>query len=305
MKYLPFLLCIFMLSCTSKHVTQNWTDKTLPPPPQMANVSGQRSLASDEEYLGRAYSSYFGDQNYVGRLEKVRKLVGELHSLMEIKGHPRKQILKKFQTDLDQQIKLLGSLESADQNGLTLSWLPKEGTYQYGAKIRALRAVKESSDTMALLEAYIFSLKVLEDTNNPYALNFYYNLMRKGLAALGDDLQKLGLEKSQDSIPAKVSYGGYLASVARANLHKVFPERSDRPLQNRINLTLRKLQQVRTAVEAQSMAASPEVKYATSILMNADYFGSSDIEGSRDDMETKLSTYFNLEMIKYLYGRMN
>lgn len=300
MKYFVFLMGVFLFSCSSKQIASNF-DLDLPQPPVVQNAESQRRLASEEEYLGTSYEKFFGDQNYIGRLHKLRKLVRQLHFLMEEKGHPRKRILKKFQDDLDQQIAFLERLET-DQNVTLKSWLPAEKTYQYGAKIRTLQAVKNSSDVMARLEAYLASTKVMEDST--YDQNFYYNLMRKGLKAMADDLAKVNT-KGADALSAHLSYANYLSSVARAQLHTVFPNKSSKVVETRLNATFRQIQQVRSVAQAKSLVNSPEVVYASQILANADYTSSSDIEGSRDDMDKKIATYFGLEMIKYLYGQLN
>ena len=301
MKYHILFICVVLCACSSKQVDQTST-ADLPQPPPMQSNPNQRQIASDEAYLGNSYNSYFADENYLARLEKMRKLVRQLHVLMEEKGHPRKKILKKFQNDLDRQISFLDKLE-IDKSKLIKGWLPKENTYQYSAKIRALGMIQDSGNVMAQLETYLSSTKVLDEDN--FEQNFYYSLLRKALRALSEDLQKRESPSSAGIFKAQLSYADYISSNARRDLRKVFSDRKDRATEKRVNAFFRRLQQVRSEPEAKSLLASSEMNFAHLALQNADYTQSSDIEGARDDMDTKITTYFGLEMIKYLYGQLN
>jgi len=298
MKYLALLLSLTLFACGSKPTATNNYGADFPQPQY-----GDRQIASDEAYLGKSYLTFFESKNYIVRLERIRMLAKRLHSLMEEKGHPRARLIQKFQDDLDKQIAYLKKLEDLqNQPGkdLPISWLPQKDTYQYGAKIRALHAVKNSSEVMAQLESYLSATKVMEDGS--YDQNFYYDVMRKALSQLGKSLQEIEGDKGQDLLAAKLSYADYLAGVARNHLHKAI---ESRPLEKKLRATFKELQRVRNAQDAKAILASKEVAEATMILRNSDYSNSSDIEGARDDMDTKIATYFSLEMIKYLYGGLN
>lgn len=299
MKYLALLmLCLTLFACGSKQVASNTFGTDFPKPPQ-----GERQVASDRAYSEKTYLTFFESRNYIVRIERIRMLAKHLGSLMEDKGHPRKKLLQKFQDDLDKQISYLKKLEGSDvdpSKQLPISWLPQKDTYQYGAKIRALHAVKNSSAVMAQLEGYLAATQVMEDTT--FDQNFFYGLMRKALSDLGKNLQELEGEKGSDLLVAKLSYADFLAGIARRNLHKAV---ESRPVEKRLRATFKELQRVRNAQDAKAVLGSSGVAEATMVLKNSDYSSSSDIEGSRDDMETKIATYFSLEMIKYLYGGLN
>lgn len=313
MKYLLFLFCLGLFSCSSKQVGSNRPEFDIPHPQSEQNTSNQRATASDENYLKNSYERFFEGKNdkgqsdaavdYITRLQQVRKLTRFLNFLMETKGHPRKRLMQKFQDDLDKQIAYLSKLETeSPTKNLPDSWLPKKDSYQYGAKIRALQAVVNSSAVMNLLEDYLSSIKVLEDDSMDQ--NFYYGLMRRGLKVLGRELERVDGEKGKDLVATKLSYGEYLASVALVYLHKALDEKS-RFHESRIKAALKDLQKARKAEKAKYVVDSPEFKFASLILMNVDYAGSSDIEGIRADMDTKIATYFGLEMIKHLYAGLN
>jgi len=308
MKYFALLLGFCLFACSSKQVaSHNNVLLDVPPPPAQGSDS-QRKLASDEEYSTGAYNKFFGERNYIERLQQMGKLVNLLQSIMEDKGHPRKRLLQKFKDDLEKEIAFLLKQEEAqgkpvDLKGLPKNWLPLANSLQYGAKLRSLQAVLSSSEVMAQLESYLSATKVMEDGN--YDQNFYYGLLRKSLTQLNEELKTADGNKVINLFHAQSSYGDFLASVARTNLHRVFKDKSYRPIEKRLKQTFRQIQRVRTPDDAKAMMASAEVTYASSVLLNADYFGSSDIEGSRDDMDLKMATYFSLEMIKYLYGHVN
>ncbi len=298
MKYLSLLFCLTLFACGSKQVATNLYGVDLPQPQY-----GDRQIASDEAYSEKSYIAFFENRNYVVRLERIRMLAKHLGSLMEEKGQPRKRLLQKFQEDLDKQINYIKKLEdltAQPEKKLPINWLPQKDTYQYGAKIRALHAVKNSSEVMFQLEAYLASTQVIEDSG--YDQNFFYGLMRRALSQLGKSLQEIEGDKGQDLLAAKLSYADYFAGVARMNLHKAI---DSRPIERKVRATLRELQRVRSAQDAKAILVSRDFAEASSVLRNSDYSKSSDIEGSRDDMDTKITTYFSLEMIKYLYGGLN
>lgn len=308
MKYFALLLGFCLFACSSKQVASNNVFIDIPQPPSVRHSESRRQLASDEEYLGSSYNSFYGNRNYIERLQQTGKLVRLLQSIMEEKGHPRKRLLEKFKDDLDKEIVFLLKQEDAIGKPLNLqalpkTWLPQANSLQYGAKLRSLQAVLSSSEVMARLESYLSATKVMEDGN--YEQNFYYGLLRKALAQLNDELKKVDGNKVIDLFHAQSSYGDFLASVARSHLHHIFRDKSSRPVEKRLKQTFRQIQRVRTPEDAKTIMASAEVTYASSVLLSADYSGSSDIEGSRDDMDTKMATYFSLEMIKYLYGNLN
>lgn len=302
MKYFVILLCVYLFSCSSGPVAPYAVDKDIPQPPQVQNLNSQRSLASNEEYSDSSYQKFFGEYNYVERLHRVRRLANLTQSIMEDKGHPRKRLLKKFQEDLDKQIALLEKVET-DKDNTAASWLPKLNSYQYGAKVRAVQAVKNSADVMNQLDSYLSSTKVMEDSSSDQ--NFYLGLLRKAVKAMGDELQQRDGVKASVLLPTQLSYGHYLSSVARAHLHKVFSDKKSRQLKEEVNGAFKKIQAVRNAPEAKAIVKSREIMNAYFALQMADYSNSSDIEGSRDDMDTKMATYFSLGMIKYLYGQLN
>lgn len=313
MKYLLLLFLIGLFSCSSKPLTSNSPELDVPQPLSVQNASGQRATASDEEYLRNSYERFFEGKNdkgqsdvtvdYITRLQQVRKLTRFLNFLMETKGHPRKRLIQKFQDDLDKQIAYLNKLEKeSPTQGLLHSWLPKKDSYQYGAKIRALQAVVNSSVVMTQLEAYLESTKVLEDDSIDQ--NFYYGLMRKGLGVLNRELERVDGEKGKDLVATKLSYGEYFASVALLHLHKALDAKS-RFHEKKIRAALKDLQKARRVEKAKQAVDSPEFKFASLVLMNAEYSESSDIEGIRADMDTKIATYFSLEMIKHLYVGLN
>lgn len=298
MKYLAILFCLSLFACGSKQVVTNNFGVELPQPQY-----GERQIASDETYLGKSFLTFFESQNYIVRMERVRMLAKHLHSLMEEKGHPRKRLLQKFQLDLEHQISYLKKLEDLQaQPGkiLPIAWIPPKDTYQFGAKVRALHAVRNSGEVMGQLDSYLASTKVMEDIS--FEQNFFYDLMKKALSQLGKSLQEIDGNKGQDLVAAKLSYADFFAGVARSHLHKAI---DSRPLEKKVRATFKELQRVRTAQDAKSILASKDVLEATSVLKNADYSNSSDIEGSRDDMDVKIATYFSLEMIKHLYSGLN
>lgn len=298
MKYFALLLGLMLSACGSKQLASNIYGADFPTPPQ-----GDRQLASDEEYLGKSYLTFFESKNYIVRLERMRMLAKQLYSSMEEKGNPRKRLLQKFQDDLEKQISYLKKLEGLDaQPGkeLPISWLPQKDTYQYGAKLRALHAVKNSSEVMIQLETYLAATKVMEGIS--YEQNFFYDLMRKALSQLGKSLQGVDGDKGRDLLNAKLSYADFFAGVARMHLHKAI---ESRPLEKKLRATFKELQRVRNAQEARVILTSNDIAEATKVLKYSDYANSSDIEGARDDMDTKIATYFSLEMIKYLYGGLN
>ena len=299
MKYLALLLLgLTLFACGSKQVALNTYGADFPQPQY-----GDRQMASDEDYLGKSYLTFFESKNYIVRLERIRMLVKRLYSLTEEKGHSRKRLLQKFQDDLEKQIsylKKLEDLEAQPGKALPIGWLPQKDTYQYGAKIRALHAIKNSSEVLTQLESYLTATKVMEDST--YDQNFFYGLVRKALSQLGKNLQEIEGDKGQDLLSAKLSYADFLAGVARMHLHKVG---ESRPVEKKLRATFKELQRVRNIQDAKAILASKDVAEATMILKNSDYTSSSDIEGSRDDMDTKIATYFSLEMIKYLYGGLN
>lgn len=300
MKLISLVLCLFLVSCGSKQIVAKNSEQALPMPLQT-----QRQLASEEEeeYLGKAFVSYFETQNYVARVERIYALTKHLHSLMDRKGHPRKGLLQKFQDDLEKKIGYLKELEGTDRDrsqSLPIGWLPTKGTEQYGAKIQALNEVSNSGTVMMQLERYLDSTKVMEDVD--YEQNFFYGLMTKALAQLGKNLQSVNGALGPDLMASKLSYADFFASLASKNLYKVIHNKAT---EKKIKSVLKNVNRVRTVQEAASFLTNRDVIEAESILRNADVINSSDIEGVHDDMETKITTYFSLAMIKHLYSGLN
>jgi hypothetical protein len=300
MKYLSLFLCLVLFACGSKPVNPDADLANLPKPPPTQNPLSQRKLASDEEYIGQSYEKYFLEKNYIDRLKMVRSIIRQLHIDMEEKGRARQNILRKFQTDLDKQIALLQKVET-NPSSLKPGWLPDPNSYQYGAKMRALEEIKFSSEVMFQLESYLSATKVMDDDFE----NFYYRYMRKALIALAEDLKGREEPSKDGLLQAQLSYSDYLASMARSRLHRVFDDKKSRPVVKRLNAFFRQIQAAHNGSEAKAIGVSSEMGYARNVLATADYSNSADIEGSRDDMDNKISTYFGLEMIRYIYGQMN
>jgi hypothetical protein len=305
MKYLMLALFTFNLfSCVSSSIA-TFSDNEFGLPPEFKSKIESRQIASDdkefEQYLTETYTSYFEKETSVKRLLKIKMLAHQLHLNMEDKGHSRKRILEKFNADLKKQIEIIQNLESGQENSL-VSWLPDPKSPQYSKKILALQSIKYSAYVMGQLETYLAATKVMEN-DRFYFQTSHYGLLQRALKALAKELDSVpvvpeGLQQSQ------FSYASFLSSVARNNLYKVFNQKQKKQ-QMRVDTFFKEIQLVNDSSEAKKLMNSNEMTFARSFLANKEYSGSSEIDGYRDDMDTKISTYFGLEMIRYLYDQLN
>jgi hypothetical protein len=289
------VLPIFIFSCTNLAVKS-----VVPQPPQVNSNMTQRQIASEEEdFYVKSYANFFYQENYLGRLKKIRVLAHQLHTLMNEKGHPRKRILEKFQMDLDKNLAYLSGL---DENISVKDWLPEATTRDYSKKLAALIRVSQSADVMAQLESYLASTKVMED--DTYEVNSFYTLMRKALRELKESLVARTGNSMDPILESRLSYSKFLSEEARLNLHKVFDSKMKAP-QKKVASFFKKIESVNSVDQARAILNSRDMILTRSYLAYTESSGSSDIDGIRDDFDTKISTYFGLEMIKFLFSNLN
>ncbi len=301
MKYFIVVLSLFLFSCSTYQIARSSSDSS-ESLIELHNQAKSRQLAAEQGNVSEeVYTKYFAAENYLNRLIKIEKYSRQLYNVMESKGHPRKRIMQQFRNDLAQQIVELKNLESGQQN-LGLSWLPQVDSPEYRRKIQALRIVTESAKVMQQLENYLDATKVMEENSDNQ--NIYYRYLSRALRDLATELDEREGKNKEATQQAQLSYAEHLSTEARLNLHKVFTLKN-KSTKKKVDQFLEKLQQARSVSQAQALLSSTEMDRSRSYLAYQEIPESSDIEGVRDVFDAKISTYYGLEMIKFLYSHLN
>lgn len=262
-----------------------------------------RDVASTAAYVQSSYNSYFSGQNFYQRLAKLENLTARLHAVMPDKGHPKKNLVGRFLTDLQRERAALPATSGDDR---ALSWMPSAGGASYSEKIQALGRVAASYRIMTRMGIYLTASGVFDEDSADE--DFYLSLLDRATGDIESGLRGLVLvykpeDRERDEAVSRLSYAGTLASGVRLALPRAYPDRG---------VTYRRLDGFFQRLEAAARSGGPDPAPLRALLRSAEgraigrtlkelhVMNSGDILGFRDEMDLTISTKFGYEMIRQL-----
>lgn len=295
-KFQLMLGVLFLSSCTSFNKAAYYS--SLPTPPNENQNIHSRYVASD--YVDTAYKKFFADGNYYIRTAKVEAIAKELLTVMPYKGHPKRKLVEQFVTDVGNEVLYLSNLSEGPEDKSN-AWLPMAGLPQFKEKIMSLGRVAQSYKIMTRAGIYLTASGVFETDSSHQ--DFYLSLLDRATYEIETGLRDLILVyrpeyKEADENNSKINYSKKLASDVRNNLRKVLePKSAD---YKKVDAVLSKISKAVNTAQAKKLIKTADFISARSIMQAANNINSGDIEGFQDDMDTTISTKFNLELINEL-----
>lgn len=296
LKFQLLLGALFLSGCTTFNIAGN--NSGVPVPPDETLNVHSRFVAST--YVDEKYAQYFADGNFYQRVAKIEAAAKQLLAVMPDKGHPKRKLVEQFVVDAHKEVIHLGSIQSTASDKSN-SFLPSAQLPNYNEKILSLGRVVQSYKIMNRAGIYLTASGVFEtDSNNQ---DFYLSILDRATYEIESGLRDLMLvykpeDKDAQENDSKLNYSRALAQDTRNSIRKILEPKSAE--YKKVDAVLRTVANVSSADVAKKVVKTLEFANARSILQTANSINSGDIEGFQDDVDTTLSTKFNLELINEL-----
>ncbi|MBY0554526.1 hypothetical protein K2P97_08355 [bacterium] len=296
LRFQLLLGALFLSGCTTFNNAANISG--LPVPPEQTLNVHSRFIAST--YVEEAYAKYFADGNFYQRVAKIEAVAKQLLSVMPDKGHPKRKLVEQFVSDARKEIIYLGSIQSSVSDKSN-SFLPSAQLDQYNAKIQSLGRLTQSYKIMNRAGIYLTASGVFEEDSSNQ--DFYLSILDRSTYEIENGLRELVLvykpeDKDAQENNAKMNYSRSLAQDTRNSIRRVLEVKSAE--YKKVDAVLASVARLSSSNLAKKLVRTVEFTNARNILKAANNINSGDIEGFQDDMDTTISTKFNLELINEL-----